>query len=64
MGAAKLKIVDDLLLVSQNDEYIDLINGEIVKHPVARSDYALAQASLSDQFSPLWRKVTQAVSRL
>ncbi|MEZ5447536.1 MAG: hypothetical protein R3E89_00350 [Thiolinea sp.] len=56
MEAAKLNTVDDLLLASQQDERIELINGEIVKRPMARSDHALAQSGLSGQFLPLWSK--------
>jgi Uma2 family endonuclease len=56
MEALKFKTVDDLLLASQQHERIELINGEIVKRPMARSEHALAQAGLSGQFLPLWRK--------
>ena len=52
MEALKLKTVDDLLLASQQGERIELINGEIVTRPMARSDHALAQAGLSGQFLP------------
>lgn len=41
MEATKLKTVEDLLLASQQDERIELINGEIVKRPMARSEYFL-----------------------
>ena len=44
METLKLKTVDDLLLANQQDQRIKLINGEIVKRPMARSEYALAQA--------------------
>ncbi|PID49793.1 MAG: hypothetical protein CR991_04885 [Proteobacteria bacterium] len=56
MEVLKLKTVDDLLLASEQDERIELIDGEIVKRPMARSDHAMAQAGLSGQFLPLWRK--------
>ncbi len=56
MEATKFKTIDDLLLASQQDERIELINGEIVKRPMVRSDHAMAQAGLSGQFLPLWRK--------
>jgi Uma2 family endonuclease len=56
MEATKLQTVDDLLLASEHDERIELINGEIVKRPMARSEHAMAQAGLSGQFFPLWRK--------
>lgn len=56
MEAVRLKTVDDLLLASQQDGRVELVSGEIVKRPMARSDHALAQAGLSGQFLPLWRK--------
>lgn len=45
MEAFKLKNYDDLLTVSQTQERIELINGDIVQRPMARSEHALAQAS-------------------
>lgn len=44
MEVLKLKIVDNLLLSNQQDERIELINGEIVKCLIVRPDYALMQA--------------------
>ena len=47
MEAKKLKTVDDLML-SEN-ERVELIDGEIVKRAMARSEHALIQSSLSDE---------------
>lgn len=49
LEARKLKTEDDLL--QSDDERVDLINGEIVKRPIARSEHALIQSSLSDEVS-------------
>ncbi len=54
MEAHKLKTLGDLL--ASNDEHIELINGEIVKRPMARSEHALVQSSLSDEVLPFKRK--------
>jgi len=43
LEARKLKTVDDLL--QSDDERVELINGEIVKRPMARSKHALIQSS-------------------
>ncbi len=47
LEAEKLKTVDDLML-SEN-ERVELIDGEIVKRPMARSEHALIQSGLSDE---------------
>jgi len=52
--AAKLKTVDDLLITQ--GERVELVNGEVVKRPMARSEHALVQAGLSDEVSPFKRK--------
>ncbi len=52
--AKQLKTVDDLL--ASLDERVELINGEIIKRPMARSDHALVQTGLSDETVPLKRK--------
>ena len=49
MEARKLKTMDDLL--QSDDERVELINGDIVKRPMARSEHALIQSSLSDEVS-------------
>lgn len=54
MEARKLKTVDDLLW--SGDERVELINGEIVKRPMARSEHALIQSSISDEVSPFKRQ--------
>lgn len=56
MEALKLKTVDDLLQAGERDERIELIDGEIVKRPMARFGHSLAQSGLSGQFFPLWGK--------
>jgi len=47
MDAKKLETVDDLL--QSAEERVELINGEIVKRPMARSEHSLVQSSLSDE---------------
>jgi Uma2 family endonuclease len=54
LEAKKLKTVDDLLQFK--DERVELINGEIVKRPMARSEHALIQSSISDEVAFLKRK--------
>ncbi|MEE4378972.1 MAG: Uma2 family endonuclease [Candidatus Competibacteraceae bacterium] len=54
MEARKLKTIDDLL--QSDDERVELINGELIKRPMARSEHALIQSSLSDEVSPFKRK--------
>jgi Uma2 family endonuclease len=52
--AKQLKTVDDLL--ASPEERVELIDGEIVKRPMARSDHALVQTGLSDETVPLKRQ--------
>lgn len=54
LEAKKLKTVDDLL--QSDDERVELIDGEIVKRPMARSEHALIQSSISDEVSLFKRK--------
>lgn len=54
MEARQLKTAEDLL--QSTDERVELINGEIVRRPMARADHALIQSSLSDEVSPFKRK--------
>lgn len=49
-----LKTVDDL--IRSGDERVELIDGEIVYRPMARSEHALIQSGVSDEISPLKRK--------
>jgi Uma2 family endonuclease len=54
LEARKLKTVDDFL--QSDNERVELIDGEIVKRPMARSEHALIQSSISDEVSPFKRK--------
>lgn len=54
MEAQRLNTVDDLLRFPE--ERVELINGEIVQRPMARSEHALVQVGISDEVSLLRRK--------
>ncbi|MCG6940347.1 MAG: Uma2 family endonuclease [Thiohalocapsa sp.] len=54
MEARKLKTVEDLL--QSEEERVELIDGEIVKRPMARSDHALVQSGISDEVARLKRR--------
>lgn len=54
MEVPKLKTVADLL--ESEDERVELIDGEIVRRPMARSEHALIQSGLSDEILPFKRK--------
>ena len=56
MEAHKLATIDDLLLATATNERIELINGKIVKRPMARFNHALAQSGLSDEIAPFKRR--------
>ncbi len=47
MEAEKLATIDDLL--ASPDERVELIDGVIIKRPMARSEHALVQSSLADE---------------
>jgi Uma2 family endonuclease len=47
MEALKLLTVDDL--IESEDERVELIDGEIVRRPMARFEHALAQSALIDE---------------
>lgn len=47
MEATKLKTIVDLM--QSTEERIELISGEIVKRPMARSEHALIQSSIADE---------------
>ena len=47
MEAVKLLTVDDLFRAK--DEGAELIDGEVVRRPMARSEHGLAQLALSDE---------------
>jgi Uma2 family endonuclease len=53
MEARNLKSIDDLLLCS--DERVELIGGEIVRRPMARSEHGLVQGSTRAELSPFTR---------
>lgn len=54
MEVRKLKTVADLL--EFEDERVELIDGEIVQRPMARSEHALIQSGLSDEILPFKRR--------
>ena len=54
MEALKLKTLDDLLL--SPDERVELINGDIVQRPMARSDHGVVQSRATIELSPFDRK--------
>lgn len=54
MEAKKLLTIEDLLRSA--DECVELIDGENVRRPMARSEHALIQSSLSDEVAVLKRK--------
>ncbi|WP_020558799.1 Uma2 family endonuclease [Thiofilum flexile] len=56
MEARQLVTVADFLLATLKDERIELINGEIVKRPMARFNHALAQSGLSDEMATFKRR--------
>ncbi|MCU0835777.1 MAG: Uma2 family endonuclease [Chromatiaceae bacterium] len=53
MEVTKLKTLDDLLL--SPDERVELIGGEIVRRPMARSEHGRAQFRASTQLGPFER---------
>ena len=55
MKATKLKTIDDL--AAWPDERVELIDGEIVKRPMARFEHGLAQSALSDEVQVLKRRI-------
>lgn len=54
MEAQKLKTIDDLLLCL--DERVELIGGEIVRRPMARSEHGMVQGSTRSELSPFTRQ--------
>lgn len=54
MEAKQSNTVKDL--IDAEDERVELLNGEIIKRPMARSEHALIQSSLSDEVSLFKRK--------
>jgi Uma2 family endonuclease len=54
LEAKRFKTVDDLM--EAGEERIELINGDIVKRPMARSEHALVQSGISDEVAFYRRK--------
>jgi Uma2 family endonuclease len=54
LQAEKLQTVADLM--QSADERVELIDGEIVRRPMARSEHALIQSGLSDEIQLFKRK--------
>lgn len=54
MEAKRFKTVDDL--VQSGEERIELIDGEIIRRPMARSEHALVQSGISDEVALYKRK--------
>ena len=53
MEAHKLKTVDDLLL--SPEERVELIDGEIVRRPMARAEHGAVQGSVREELGPFNR---------
>jgi Uma2 family endonuclease len=53
MEALELRTVDDL--IESADERVELIDGELVRRPMARFEHARVQSALSDEILPLKR---------
>lgn len=54
MEAKSFKTVDDLM--QSGEERIELIDGEIIRRPMARSEHALVQSGISDEVAFFKRK--------
>ena len=54
MEALKLQTVADLLV--NPDERVELIDGEIVRRPMARAEHGAAQSNTSEELGPLKRR--------
>lgn len=54
MEAHKLKTLDDLLTCP--DERMELLNGEIVQRPMARSGHSIVQGNTTTELGPFSRK--------
>lgn len=52
MEAQKLKTFDDLLTAWQVDERRELINGEIIKRPMARFEHGAIQGDIVSELAP------------
>ncbi len=56
MQAYKLKTIDDLIEALKSDERLELINGEIVKRPMARFEHGEVQGNLREELGAIRRK--------
>lgn len=56
MEAHKFKTIDDLMEALKTDERLELINGEIIKRPMARAEHGSVQADISGDLKPYIRK--------
>lgn len=56
MEAKKLKTIDDLEAVWLEDERVELINGEIVKRPIAKAEHGAIQGEVFDSMRQYRRK--------
>ena len=54
MEALRLRTVDDL--IQMEDDRVELIDGEIVRRPMARFEHGLAQSALADEVRVLKRR--------
>lgn len=55
MEAAELKTYTDLQAALQEDERLELINGEIIKRPMARYEHGAVQLGLGSELAPYKR---------
>ncbi len=56
MEAHKLKNIDDLIEALKTDDRLELINGEIVRRPMARFEHGQVQGNLREELGALRRK--------
>ena len=56
MGAIKFKTFDNLLDAWQDDERLELINGEIVRRHITRFEHGFVQGGVSDELLSIKRK--------
>lgn len=56
MEATKLKTIENLKAAWLEDERLELINGEIVKRPMARSEHGITQGNIGRELDPYTRK--------
>lgn len=54
--AEKLQTIDDLEIARVHDERVELINGEIIKRPMARFEHGSVQNEISSELKPCRRK--------